>query len=524
MKKLASILIAVAIVFGFVALPFMESNAAEVVKEDSFDEIVSVLHFADMFTSGHPDWSLEFTMEELEGPTACVPGAFVYSFAYLEKCASGTWDKYLEDEYIYHIPFDEYMEYANSRFYKVIPERMKEFLTGTNSLGLYSYDVKTDIVTIKAAGGLGAPSKTSVVGIEKNENSYTVYLERYNYEYEEVEARSILTVAGTKDGLKIAGYQKVESFTINNPYKPTDTVVGLDNGEDWAKITVNGSNATVKFDSKYTVEGLEGYWYQAGAIEIPIYVTVADGYKLVSMTSDRGTILYSVHGQPVIVLGDSAFGPITVTVETEKIQATVEVPVTEETTKNLQAEIDNVVADIAANKDVSDVVDEATKSAIQNAIQAQQEISVKPVSDSMTINNVEKKDAEEVTKLVTEKGKVAQYLDLKVVVLADGEEIGTLNKLSKPLTFEIEIDKDLIVDGREFYVVRVHDGKAEKLTLTHVKDNKYSFESDLFSTYALAYEDVVAPKTGDVTSFAWVLVAVAAMSVIVVVGNKRKYF
>ena len=182
------------------------------------------------------------------------------------------------------------------------------------------------------------------------------------------------------------------------------------------------------------------------------------------------------------------------------------------------------MADIAANKDVSDVVDEATKTAIQKAIQAQQEISVKPVSDSMTTNNVEKKDAEEVTKLVTEKGKVAQYLDLKVVVLADGEEIGTLNKLSKPLTFEIEIDKDLIVDGREFYVVRVHDGKAEKLTLTHVKDNKYSFESDLFSTYALAYEDVVAPKTGDVTSFAWVLVAVAAMSVIVVVGNKRKYF
>ena len=522
MKKLASILIAVAIVFGFVALPFMESNAAEVVKEDSFDEIVSVLHFADMFTSGNPDWSLEFTMEELEGPTACVPGAFVYSFAYLEKCASGTWDKYLEDEYIYHIPFDEYMEYANSRFYKVIPERMKEFLTGTNSLGSYSYDVETDIVTIKAAGGWGAPSKTSVVGIEKNENIYTVYLERYNYEYEEVEARRILTVAGTKDGLKIAGYQKVESFTINNPYKPTDTVVGLDNGEDWAKITVNGSNATVKFDSKYTVEGLEGYWYQAGTIEIPIYVTVADGYKLVSMTSDRGTILYSVHGQPVIVLEDSAFGPITVSVETEKIQATVEVTVTEETTKNLQAEIDNVVADIAANKDVSDVVDEATKTAIQKAIQAQQEISVKPVSDSMTTNNVEKKDAEEVTKLVTEKGKVAQYLDLKVVVLADGEEIGTLNKLSKPLTFEIEIDKELIVDGREFYVVRVHDGKAEKLTLTHVKDNKYSFESDLFSTYALAYEDVVAPKTGDVTSFAWVLVALVAMSVIVVVGNKRK--
>ena len=81
----------------------------------------------------------------------------------------------------------------------------------------------------------------------------------------------------------------------------------------------------------------------------------------------------------------------------------------------------------------------------------------------------------------------------------------------------------MIVDGREFYVVRVHDGKAEKLTLTHVKDNKYSFESHLFSTYALAYEDVVAPKTGDVTSFAWVLVALAAMSVIVVVGNKRKY-
>ena len=39
-------------------------------------------------------------------------------------------------------------------------------------------------------------------------------------------------------------------------------------------------------------------------------------------------------------------------------------------------------------------------------------------------------------------------------------------------------------------VIRVHDGKAEKLETDENEDGTLTFKTDKFSTYALAYEDV----------------------------------
>ena len=50
-------------------------------------------------------------------------------------------------------------------------------------------------------------------------------------------------------------------------------------------------------------------------------------------------------------------------------------------------------------------------------------------------------------------------------------------------------------EGRTFYVIRVHDGKAEKLDTVENEDGTLTFKTDKFSTYALAYEDAQESTT-----------------------------
>ena len=56
----------------------------------------------------------------------------------------------------------------------------------------------------------------------------------------------------------------------------------------------------------------------------------------------------------------------------------------------------------------------------------------------------------------------------------------------------------LLKEGRSFYVIRVHEGVAQKLPLT-LNGALGEFETDAFSTYALAYEDEQPAQGGGET-------------------------
>lgn len=521
MKKIVSAVLATVLMLGVIVLP---TEAASTVTEETLKQYVDIMTGLE-FKNGDRVGILP----EDSGTSWSTPGIFVHSYAENTIESVAEFDKYQKwaSDYIgsgyYEIPFEEYYEYVCSMFSRVIRERMYEYLTDSPIHGTKLYNEQTHMVTVYT-GGLGGPAGYEYRGAVKDGKDYVVYMDWIDYLENEVGHKAILTLEGTESGLKIKKYEFVDDYAIADAYQATDSVVGLDNGETWAKITVNAPNATVKFESGQTVEGMSGNWYADYDKDIVLDVTANDGYELIEVTTSLGKIAYDVSANPVIMLEENQFGPLTVTVKTEKINATVAAPVTEEIKKELTEELNTVIADINAGKDVSASVSTETKTAIVQAVEEEKTITVEPVSTTLTTNKVAKEDATEVAKIVTDKGTVAQYLDLKVVVKADGTEIGTLNKLSKPLTFEIEIDKDLIKDGREFYIVRVHDGKAEKIELKHVKDNKYSFESDSFSTYALAYEDAAAaPKTGDTASFVWVMCVVISVGVILAVWNKKRY-
>ena len=67
------------------------------------------------------------------------------------------------------------------------------------------------------------------------------------------------------------------------------------------------------------------------------------------------------------------------------------------------------------------------------------------------------------------------------------------------MIFTVAIPEDLMKEGRTFYVIRVHDGKAEKLETVENEDGTLTFKTDKFSTYALAYEDAQESTTTPTT-------------------------
>ena len=91
---------------------------------------------------------------------------------------------------------------------------------------------------------------------------------------------------------------------------------------------------------------------------------------------------------------------------------------------------------------------------------------------------------------------LGDYLDINIKVYVDNTHIGYITRLAEKV--EVVIPANMLPEfpsynssyyTREYYVIRLHDGVAMRLDAEMVNDG-LSFKSKLFSTYAVAYEDV----------------------------------
>lgn len=120
---------------------------------------------------------------------------------------------------------------------------------------------------------------------------------------------------------------------------------------------------------------------------------------------------------------------------------------------------------------------------------------------------VQEETLKNIKKFIEEKNnniKTSGYFDITLNVLEPRtqEIMGILNELTGKVQFEIAIPDSLKQISKEysrtFYIIREHEGEVEILPTT-LKDGKLLFETDKFSTYVLAYEDIKNPKTFDST-------------------------
>ena len=129
-----------------------------------------------------------------------------------------------------------------------------------------------------------------------------------------------------------------------------------------------------------------------------------------------------------------------------------------------------------------------------------------------------------------------EYIDLSLYMKIDNNPEEKISQLKgKELTITMEIPESIMSDkkGRQYYVIRVHDG-SEVEVLDSVIDlvaGTIKFKTDRFSTYAIVYTDVTdaevnvpeLPKTADSSDVElFVLTFVAGVYMIVCAEKKRR--
>ena len=87
------------------------------------------------------------------------------------------------------------------------------------------------------------------------------------------------------------------------------------------------------------------------------------------------------------------------------------------------------------------------------------------------------------------KYNVVNAFDIEIQLYVDDKNEGLITETSKGLTFKVAIPESLKKEGRKFYVLRLHDGKIDKLEVS----TEGTFTTDKFSSYMLVYEDVAKP-------------------------------
>ncbi|MCM1083078.1 MAG: hypothetical protein NC428_06315 [Clostridium sp.] len=88
-------------------------------------------------------------------------------------------------------------------------------------------------------------------------------------------------------------------------------------------------------------------------------------------------------------------------------------------------------------------------------------------------------------------GKVAMVFDLSLEMLIDGVKKGNVKILDDEITITIDIPEEFRSSGREFSMIRLHDGKTDVLLDIDTNPNTITFTTDKFSLYSLIYKDSV---------------------------------
>lgn len=241
-------------------------------------------------------------------------------------------------------------------------------------------------------------------------------------------------------------------------------------------------------------------------------VTWSSSDNTVATVDTTGKVTAVGAGQAIIT-AQAGNGTATCEVIVYEVESDVEAPVIDtsipvdevtvgindqESQENIYDTLTSIVADIANGKEVTSVNDETVKNikeALNDSKVISTEVQVTPVKET-EVNAQDKKVLEG---HIDENVNIAQYLDINILVKAADQVIGKVNELDKEVIFTVAIPEDLMKEGRTFYVIRVHDGKAEKLETVENEDGTLTFKTDKFSTYALAYEDAQESTTTPTT-------------------------
>lgn len=125
-------------------------------------------------------------------------------------------------------------------------------------------------------------------------------------------------------------------------------------------------------------------------------------------------------------------------------------------------------------------------------------IKVVDISDTILVD-----EKENINRLLRENESIGMYLDVSLFKRQDGVEEKQITRTNGKVKIGMQIPDDLICSNpnvrRVYSIIRVHEGDVAVLDVD-IDQNFLTFETDLFSTYALIYQDEEIPPTVDSVS------------------------
>ena len=228
--------------------------------------------------------------------------------------------------------------------------------------------------------------------------------------------------------------------------------------------------------------------------------SVKDG-KVTAKVPGKVTIIATTEGGLTANCEVTVTKPVAVetpSIDTSKPTDEIKVGVNDEKAEQLLKDVTDQI--IAGS---SEFTDADTANAVIEAAKAGKTVTVvadvqKANSGNAQVQADAKKIQKELEALTAESNNtatVAMYLDLSVLIKADDIELGNITNLSTPMKFTVVVPENLLAEGREFYILRVHNGAVNKIVPEHNK-NILTFGTDRFSTYAVVYEDKKVEDNG----------------------------
>ena len=213
-------------------------------------------------------------------------------------------------------------------------------------------------------------------------------------------------------------------------------------------------------------------------------------------------------------LGD---GTVIVTVVCEEEKCTAAVADTEAVVKAVltpgQQELVNGGKTIEIRIDVTDISEKV------------------PAQDREVIESGIEAYSEEVPGLV-----LGMYVDISMFIRIGAGDWSAITATDEPIEVVVSIPEKLLSDGREFYIIRAHNGTYTFMNDLDDVPDTITVSTDMFSSYAIAYVETgstdtdgkcglchICPTFFGVCYFIWlILLAAATAAIVVIVVLKRK--
>lgn len=154
--------------------------------------------------------------------------------------------------------------------------------------------------------------------------------------------------------------------------------------------------------------------------------------------------------------------------------------VTEETETTVSTSVETSVGTVNIPTSKNDIASAASLSENQ---------SVEVVIKESTVPQADKTIADNAAKQVAENVTVAKYLDIKLNVLENNVSKGNVTRLSQAVRFVVSAPSGYDTTAKDFAIIRVHNGDTTVLPDLDSDPSTITFETDRFSTYAIAVGD-----------------------------------